>query len=702
MSEHLGENTPSDSSSTATPATFADLGLSEETLTAIHALGFEHPSPIQEQAIPLLLSGRDVIGVAQTGTGKTAAFGLPLLEQVDTSSAVVQALVLAPTRELALQGADAIESFARGTDTKVLAVYGGSPYPPQLRALENGVHVVVGTPGRIMDLIDRGALVLDHVSYFVLDEADEMLRMGFAEDVEKIASDLPEERVSALFSATMPPAIRRVADSHLNDPEEITVTPPASTVANITQEFAVVPARRKVGALARVLAVSEADAALVFVRTRATAEDLAIELGTRGVATAALSGDVAQKDRERLVSRLRDGTLDVLIATDVAARGLDVERIGLVVNFDVPREADTYVHRIGRTGRAGREGRSLTFVTPKELPRLRRIAKTTKSQMEEIDLPTPAEVSKLRAAKLMEQARTRFDAGRLGVYREVLEQFLAAQQEAQQNKNDDAVASPATLPLDEGVAEAASSVPADSEGAVVTDTTENFENETGTGNNTDAETETGAENEAASEAPAPMSLEDIIVALLALGVRDPGPSADEEESFTGEDSRDSFKKKRREAREFKGGKRYRIEVGHKDRVRPGAIVGALTHEGGLRGSDLGHIDIYPTFSLVEIGVPLSPEARRRISEAQVSGRALRISEDSGAPAARRGGHGRSDRAGRSDRGARGDRRGRGRGSFNRGDDGDYGSDYRSERRSDRRHDRHDRGERRGGRGWRRS
>ncbi|MDY5131727.1 DbpA RNA binding domain-containing protein, partial [Actinotignum timonense] len=268
-----------------------------------------------------------------------------------------------------------------------------------------------------------------------------------------------------------------------------------------------------------------------------------------------------------------------------------------------------------------REGRSLTFVTPKELPRLRRIAKTTKSKMEEIDLPTPAEVSKLRAAKLMEQARTRFDAGRLGVYREVLEQFLAAQQEAQQDKNDDAADSTAPLPLDESVGEAASSVPADSEGAVVTDTVEGSENETGTGNNTDVETETSAENEAATETPAPMSLEDIIVALLALGVRDPGPSADEEESFTGEDSRDSFKKKRREAREFKGGKRYRIEVGHKDRVRPGAIVGALTHEGGLRGSDLGHIDIYPTFSLVEIGVPLSPEARRRISEAQVSGRA---------------------------------------------------------------------------------
>ncbi|MGJ9570957.1 DEAD/DEAH box helicase [Actinotignum sp. GS-2025f] len=700
MSEHLGEHTPSDSSSTAISATFADLGLSEETLTAIHALGFEHPSPIQEQAIPLLLSGRDVIGVAQTGTGKTAAFGLPLLERVDTSNAVVQALVLAPTRELALQGADAIESFAHGTDTKVLAVYGGSPYPPQLRALENGVHVVVGTPGRIMDLIDRGALVLDHVSYFVLDEADEMLRMGFAEDVEKIASDLPEERVSALFSATMPPAIRRVADSHLHDPEEITVTPPASTVANITQEFAVVPARRKVGALARVLAVSEADAALVFVRTRATAEDLAIELGTRGVATAALSGDVAQKDRERLVSRLRDGTLDVLIATDVAARGLDVERIGLVVNFDVPREADTYVHRIGRTGRAGREGRSLTFVTPKELPRLRRIAKTTKSKMEEIDLPTPAEVSKLRAAKLMEQARTRFDAGRLGVYREVLEQFLAAQQEVQQNKNDDAAASAATLPCEESVPETSAAPACDGEEA--REETPGISEAAADITEADASSSEALPSEVTEPGPAPMSLEDIIVALLALGVRDPGPSADEEESFTGEDNRDSFKKKRREAREFKGGKRYRIEVGHKDRVRPGAIVGALTHEGGLRGSDLGHIDIYPTFSLVEIGVPLSPEARRRISEAQVSGRALRISEDSGAPAARRSGHSRSDRAGRSDRGARGDRRGRGRSSFNRGDDGDYGSDYRSERRSDRRHDRHDRGERRGGRGWRRS
>ena len=564
------ENSTKEPDVNATDLTFADLSLPEDLLNAVTDMGYVHPTAVQAKAIPLLMSGSDVVGVAQTGTGKTAAFGLPLLAHVDPEARKVQALVLAPTRELAMQGAEAIDNFAaHSRNVNVVAVYGGSSYTPQLRALENGAQVVVGTPGRIMDLMSRGALKLNNVRYFVLDEADEMLRMGFADDVEKIASDLPAERISALFSATMPPAIRRVADQHMNNPESVTISRPASTVSTVHQTFAVVPERHKIGALARVLAVSNADAALVFVRTRATAEDLAIELGTRGVATAALSGDVAQRDREKLVQRLKDGSLDVLVATDVAARGLDVERIGLVVNFDVPRETDTYVHRIGRTGRAGRAGESLTFVTPKERARLRRIEKQTNSRMEQVELPTPAEVSKLRAEKLIELARVRFENGRLGVYRELLETFDLAS--------------------------------------------------------------------AASENP--MSRDDLIISLLALGVRDPGPVRGEEpEKLTvdmddregrGDRGDRGERRERKPRKRLEGSTRYRVEVGHKDRVKPGAIVGALTHEGGLRGSDLGQIDIYPTFSLIEIGVPLSSETRQRISEARVSGRELRISEDSG-------------------------------------------------------------------------
>lgn len=658
----------------AAASAFAALGLEDSILHTVAELGYETPSPIQQQTIPALLSGRDVVGVAQTGTGKTAAFGLPLVSRIDPEQKTVQALVLAPTRELAMQGADAIESFAAGrAGIEVLAVYGGSPYPPQLRALERGVQVVVGTPGRIMDLMDRGALKLDHVHYFVLDEADEMLRMGFADDVEKIASGLPEERVSALFSATMPKAIRRVAETHLHDPLEVTVAPPASTVDTVTQQYAVVRSRHKVNALARVLAVSEADAALVFVRTRATAEDLAIELGTRGVATSALSGDVAQKDRERLVERLRDGTLDVLVATDVAARGLDVERIGLVVNFDVPREADTYVHRIGRTGRAGRSGRSLTFVTAKELPRLRRIAKQTKSDMEEIDLPTAAQVSKQRAQKLVENARVRFEAGRLGVYREVLEAFDAVNS-AHTNSTTVADSSgtaaenpdPATASLD-GALLGEKNVTESADGSATTGAHE--------GETADA----GAN---AEQKPA-MTREDLLLALLALGVRDPGPSADDAPDNLHDDSDDFHKKKRKNknAKSLPNAVRYRVEVGHKDRVKPGAIVGALTGEGGLSGSDLGHIDIYPTFSLVEIGVPLSPEARRRISEATVSGRQLKISEDTGphAGADRRGkkyGQRRSEGHRQGDGYRRGGRKGGNFGS----ERGKFGNSGRGNRR----------------------
>ena len=574
--------------------TFADLGLPVDLLRAVTDMGYVTPTAIQREAIPVLLAGRDVVGVAQTGTGKTAAFGLPLLDAVDAREPVVQALVLAPTRELALQSADAIADMAhrsRGLD--VVAVYGGAPYGPQIGALRDGAQVVVGTPGRIIDLIDKGALVLDDVTYFVLDEADEMLRMGFAEDVETIAASLPEERRTSLFSATMPPAIQRVARQHLNDPVRIEVSPQASTVDTVHQTYAVVPFRHKIGAVARVLAVTDAQAALVFVRTKSTAEDVAIELAGRGIQAAAISGDVPQRERERLVERLRAGTLDVLVATDVAARGLDVDRIGLVVNFDVPREAEAYVHRIGRTGRAGRHGEAVTFLTPKEKRKLRQIERLTGTRLEEITLPSPADVSSHRAGKLLERAAARHERGRLAMYTE-----LVSAKAAELDIDETALA--ATLLAlavgDEG--------PRRREGRE------------------------GREDRPRSRGRREENLDaegDFVSA-----------------SFEGGRDRDDRGGRRRDRFEGKpgasrGGRRheegtgtvYRVEVGRRDHVQPGAIVGALANEGGIAGSDIGRIDILQSFSLVEIHTPLSPEQLKAMGRATFSGRELRIRLDEG-------------------------------------------------------------------------
>ncbi|WP_253181990.1 DEAD/DEAH box helicase, partial [Cellulosimicrobium cellulans] len=423
---------PTSTSSTpvdaATPAdaTFTSLGLPGPLERAVADLGFVTPSAIQAQAIPALLSGRDITGVAQTGTGKTAAFGLPLLAAIDPAQRHVQALVLTPTRELAMQVADAIESFAAHLPkVDVVAVYGGSPYQPQQRALAAGAQVVVGTPGRVIDHLERGTLVLDDVRFLVLDEADEMLRMGFAEDVESIFSRAPRERQVALFSATMPAPIRRVAAEHLVDPVEIAVARQSSTVTSVRQTYAVVPFRHKTGSLVRVLATSDADAAIVFTRTRGAAEEVGSALVERGISAATISGDVAQKEREKIVERLRSGALDVLVATDVAARGLDVDRIGLVVNFDLPGEPEAYVHRIGRTGRAGRTGEALSFVTPHERGRLRAIERTTRTPLEEVEIPSPADVSAHKARRLLEQVPARREAGRLSMYADMVRGFVA-------------------------------------------------------------------------------------------------------------------------------------------------------------------------------------------------------------------------------------------------------------------------------------
>lgn len=554
-------------------ATFDDLPLPEALLRAVADLGFAEPTAIQADAIPALAAGRDLVGVAQTGTGKTAAFGLPLLARVDASIQAVQAIVLTPTRELALQVSEALTSFARHLDgVSVVAVYGGAPYLPQQRALARGAQVVVGTPGRVIDHLERRTLVLDRVRTLVLDEADEMLQMGFAEDVDRVLESIPAGRQVALFSATMPAGIRRVADQHLVDPVRVSVARPSQTVDTVRQTYAVVPHRHKVGALVRVLATTDADGAIVFVRTRQDAERVGSELVARGLQAAYLSGDVAQGEREKIVDRLRGGALRVLVATDVAARGLDVERIGLVVNLDLPRGAEPYVHRIGRTGRAGRAGEAITFITPAEQQRLTQIERTTRQPIERVDVPTPAQVSAHRVAALLARADERAAAGRLDVYRDAVAAHLLARPD--------------------------------------------------------------------------VDVAELLAVVAALAVGDEGPAPRTEQ---GDDLDDALARlgdvperaRRTESparqRPESSGPRYRVAVGHKDGVHPGGLVGALTNEGGLTGKDIGKIDIFGSFSLIDIPGGLSPEAFERLSRTRVAGRPLHIRIDSGPRGPREGG-----------------------------------------------------------------
>jgi len=578
---------------------FHRLGLPAELLRAVTDLGFSTPTAIQAAAIPALLSGRDITGIAQTGTGKTAAFGLPLLAAIDPTPRV-QALVLAPTRELAVQVADAITSFAaRMPGISVVAVYGGTGFLPQRAALRAGAQVVVGTPGRIIDHLERGTLDLAGLRFLVLDEADEMLRMGFAEDVDRILSDAPNARQTALFSATMPQAIRAIAAQHLTDPVDVAVTRQSSTVESVRQIYAVVPFRDKVEALTRILQVAEGDATIVFVRTKEACDQVGTDLIARGVSAAVMNGDVPQKEREKIIERLRDGRLDVLVATDVAARGLDVDRVDLVVNFDAPGEPESYVHRIGRTGRAGRSGTALTFFTPREMSRLRAIERATRGTLTQIVPPTPDEVAAHKAGAVLRDALARFDVGRLGGPNRMVRDLLA--------EHD-------------------------------------------------------------------LTAEELAAALLALAAGDDGsaterapePAAFERDRKTKVRSASADRPRSAADRGGRGrppfGRRYRVAVGHRDGVRPAGIVGAITGEGGVAGRDLGRIDIYDSFSTVEIAAELSPAALGRISQARVSGRTLQIEPDREDNPGRRPWAGQRDshgprRAGRDhdDNGARGHR-----------------------------------------------
>jgi ATP-dependent RNA helicase DeaD len=565
--------------------TFSELGLDDGVLRALKDVGYEFPSAIQAATIPPLLEGRDVLGVAQTGTGKTAAFALPILSQLDLSQKSPQALVLAPTRELALQVCEAFERYsAHLRGVHVLPVYGGQGYGTQLSALRRGVHVVVGTPGRIMDHLEKGTLDLSELRFLVLDEADEMLKMGFAEDVETILADTPDDKQIALFSATMPAQIRRISGKYLKDPEEITVKSKTTTSPNISQRYLMVSYPQKVDALTRILEVENFEGMIVFTRTKNETETLAEKLRARGYSATAINGDVPQATRERTVEQLKSGKLDILVATDVAARGLDVERISHVVNFDIPIDTESYVHRIGRTGRAGRSGAAISFVTPRERRLLDQIERATRQPMVEMRMPSVEDVNVTRLTRFDDAITTALgDDAQLSEFRDIVRHYV---------EHHDVLESDVAAAL-----------------AIV----------------------------AQGGTPLLLSPDDPRFARAAREERSPR----EGRSF--KDDRPD----RPERRPRNPGVKlsaYRIEVGKRHRVEPRQIVGALANEGGLSRQDFGHIDIRPEFSIVELPADLPRETLDRLSATRISGKLIEIKPDRGP----RGG-GRDDRPARKPR-----------------------------------------------------
>jgi ATP-dependent RNA helicase DeaD len=410
--------------SEATTPTFAELALAPEVFRVINEVGYETPTPIQAQSIPPLLAGRDLLGQAQTGTGKTAAFSLPLLSRLNPKLRAPQILVLTPTRELALQVAEAMQTYSRHLKGfQVLPVYGGQNYSQQLRQLQRGVQAVVGTPGRIQDHLNRGTLKLDKLSCVVIDEADEMLKMGFIDDVEKILEFAPAERQTALFSATMPKEVLRVARKHLQDPIEIRIKSKTSTVETISQHYWQVKGLHKLDALTRILEAEEIDGMIIFVRTKVATVELAEKLEARGFSSAALNGDMTQMLREKTVERLKDGTLDIVVATDVAARGLDVKRISHVVNYDIPYDTEAYIHRIGRTGRAGREGKAILFVAPRERRMLGAIERATRQTIKPMALPSRKDITNRRIGLFKEQIAEAMESQDLEFFEELIDQY---------------------------------------------------------------------------------------------------------------------------------------------------------------------------------------------------------------------------------------------------------------------------------------
>jgi len=553
---------------------FADLGIDERVLHALTDVGYESPSPIQAATIPPLMQGRHVVGLAQTGTGKTAAFAVPILSRIDLSQRTPQALILAPTRELAIQVAEAVGKYARHlSGLHVLPIYGGQSYGIQLAGLRRGAHVVVGTPGRVIDHLNKGTLDLTELRFLVLDEADEMLAMGFQEDVETILADTPDDKQVALFSATMPAQIRRIAKRYLTDAAEITVKTKTVTAANTRQRFIQVAGQRKLDALTRVLEVEPFEAMIVFVRTKQATEELAERLRARGHSAAAINGDIVQAQRERTIGQLRKGDIDILVATDVAARGLDVERISHVVNYDIPHDTESYIHRIGRTGRYGRSGDALLFVTARERHLLRAIEKATRQPITEMALPSIDDVNSTRVARFGDAITASLDSAELPMFRRLIDDY----EQAHDVSLNDIAAALAVLSQD------------------------------------------GESFLLKPEPPTAKRPKEH-----AAAVRRDKPGRSGGRASAGETR-------------TAGGPMatYRIRVGRRHKISPGSIVGAIANEGGLTRADFGHIDIQADHSLVELPANLSADTFERLRRTRISGQLIGLTLDEGGGSARR-------------------------------------------------------------------
>jgi ATP-dependent RNA helicase DeaD len=584
---------------TETASAFNQMALIEPLLKALDTVGYETPSPIQARTIPLLLEGGDLVGQAQTGTGKTAAFALPLLSRLDLDQHDPQVLVLTPTRELAIQVAEAFQKYAMHMKGfHVLPVYGGQDYRGQMRSLKRGVHVVVGTPGRVMDHMRRGTLKLEGLKTLVLDEADEMLRMGFLDDVEWVLEQIPEQRQIALFSATMPTQIRRIANRHLNNPTEVTIKEKTATASTIRQRFWPVSGVHKLDALTRILEAETFDAMLIFVRTKISTTELSQKLQARGYASAALNGDIQQSQRERTVEGLKRGKLDILVATDVAARGLDVERISHVVNYDIPYDTESYVHRIGRTGRAGREGDAILFVAPRERRMLRAIERATRKEIEMMELPSTELINDQRVAKFKQRISDTLANENAGLFTDMIEQY-------RQEHNVPAVEIAAAL---------AQMLQGDTP-FLLQDKPQRK-----------ADKSWKADDSRKRDRPGDRGRD-----------RDRGQDRGRDRDRTQNRNKDSDRGQERDWRTDRdrplpeerplerGMERFRIEVGHDHKVTPSNIVGAIANESGLDSQYIGRINIYDGYSLVDLAEGMPKEVFFGLKKVRVAGKELNIS-----------------------------------------------------------------------------
>ena len=568
--------------SNITEPTFESLGLTKEVLRVIQDVGYEIPSAIQSAAIPPLLEGRDILGQAQTGSGKTAAFALPLLSNIDIKNRSIQILVLAPTRELAIQVAEAFQTYASHLKGfHIVPIYGGQDYRVQFRALERGVHVVVGTPGRVMDHMRKGSIKLQDLQCLVLDEADEMLRMGFIDDVEWVLEQIPTDHQTALFSATMPKQIVNIAKKYLEDPAIIEIEDKTSTVDTVRQRYWMVSGLHKLDALTRILEVEDTDGIIIFVRTKIMTTALAEKLEARGFAAEALNGDMPQKLRELTVNKLKTGKLDVLIATDVAARGLDVPRISHVINYDVPYDSESYIHRIGRTARAGRKGDAILFISPREKRLLHSIEKTTRQKIERMDLPTHSSVNDARVDKFKQRITDTLANGEHNsLFAEIVESYAI--------EHD-------VPPVEIAVALASM---AQGDSPLVLDKNEKVQFEQFNSSDRGSRRDRG----------------------------DRGDRGDRRERREKPDRRERKEGKKKSDPITQGMERFHISVGKSHGVKPASIVAAIGSIAGLSDKDIGRIELHDQFSFVELPYGMSQNVFKELKQVKVSGQKLQISQ----------------------------------------------------------------------------